>query len=139
MLPHSFPTRRSSGLLVPKAQRGAWRAGGTVLDREADGHFYADATVASYRAHFLVDTGASIVALTAADARAVGLDWSDDDLKPIGRGASGTVYGVPVRLDRMELGDFEAKDVDAAIIRSEERRVGKECVSTCRSRWSPYH
>src|SRR3546814_18114349 len=25
------------------------------------------------------------------------------------------------------------------IYRSEERRVGKECVSTCRSRWSPYH
>lgn len=101
---------------APQSQREAWLAGGTVLDREADGHFYADATVASYRAHFLVDTGASIVALTAADARAVGLDWSDDDLKPIGRGASGTVYGVPVRLDRMELGDFEAKDVDAAII-----------------------
>src|SRR3546814_9789370 len=29
-------------------------------------------------------------------------------------------------------GDWVAK-------RSEERRVGKECVSTCRSRWSPYH
>src|SRR3546814_2798725 len=27
---------------------------------------------------------------------------------------------------------------DAYLIRSEERRVGKECVSTCRSRWSPY-
>src|SRR3546814_17492756 len=27
----------------------------------------------------------------------------------------------------------------ASLIRSEERRVGKECVSTCRSRWSPYH
>src|SRR3546814_20778211 len=27
----------------------------------------------------------------------------------------------------------------APIVRSEERRVGKECVSTCRSRWSPYH
>src|SRR3546814_5422615 len=26
-----------------------------------------------------------------------------------------------------------------ALPRSEERRVGKECVSTCRSRWSPYH
>src|SRR3546814_18786290 len=26
-----------------------------------------------------------------------------------------------------------------AVMRSEERRVGKECVSTCRSRWSPYH
>src|SRR3546814_11594384 len=29
--------------------------------------------------------------------------------------------------------------MDVAMIRSEERRVGKECVSTCRSRWSPYH
>src|SRR3546814_6272652 len=27
----------------------------------------------------------------------------------------------------------------AGVFRSEERRVGKECVSTCRSRWSPYH
>src|SRR3546814_11427792 len=27
----------------------------------------------------------------------------------------------------------------AALARSEERRVGKECVRTCRSRWSPYH
>src|SRR3546814_18791962 len=31
---------------------------------------------------------------------------------------------------------FNARADDA---RSEERRVGKECVSTCRSRWSPYH
>src|SRR3546814_13956082 len=30
-------------------------------------------------------------------------------------------------------------DKAAQIERSEERRVGKECVSTCRSRWSPYH
>src|SRR3546814_19268186 len=29
--------------------------------------------------------------------------------------------------------------IDEAEQRSEERRVGKECVSTCRSRWSPYH
>src|SRR3546814_12301545 len=30
-------------------------------------------------------------------------------------------------------------DDDFGAFRSEERRVGKECVSTCRSRWSPYH
>src|SRR3546814_10789589 len=29
--------------------------------------------------------------------------------------------------------------IDEPTERSEERRVGKECVSTCRSRWSPYH
>src|SRR3546814_21093809 len=28
---------------------------------------------------------------------------------------------------------------DGDVWRSEERRVGKECVNTCRSRWSPYH
>src|SRR3546814_18028884 len=31
------------------------------------------------------------------------------------------------------------KDARRTEFRSEERRVGKECVSTCRSRWSPYH
>src|SRR3546814_19667239 len=30
-------------------------------------------------------------------------------------------------------------ELNEAVDRSEERRVGKECVSTCRSRWSPYH
>src|SRR3546814_3602452 len=33
----------------------------------------------------------------------------------------------------------DADPDQVAISRSEERRVGKECVSTCRSRWSPYH
>ena len=37
----------------------------------------------------------------------------------------------------------EARNLASVIgedeLRSEERRVGKECVSTCRSRWSPYH
>src|SRR3546814_1781371 len=38
-----------------------------------------------------------------------------------------------------EIGGFGVEPVPALISRSEERRVGKECVSTCRSRWSPYH
>ena len=33
----------------------------------------------------------------------------------------------------------EAEQLTGDLSRSEERRVGKECVSTCRSRWSPYH
>src|SRR3546814_21016144 len=43
------------------------------------------------------------------------------------------------------MGRLFARSADRDIIalgraqRSEERRVGKECVSTCRSRWSPYH
>src|SRR3546814_14440081 len=38
-------------------------------------------------------------------------------------------------LDILNESDFQR----FRIVRSEERRVGKECVSTCRSRWSPYH
>src|SRR3546814_16629324 len=44
----------------------------------------------------------------------------------------GNMIFVAVNLD-----PFEAHE--AEIERSEERRVGKECVSTCRSRWSPSH
>src|SRR3546814_5440406 len=37
-------------------------------------------------------------------------------------------------------GHFPGRPImPGVLIRSEERRVGKECVSTCRSRWSPYH
>src|SRR3546814_11367565 len=38
-----------------------------------------------------------------------------------------------------ELGAAAQLAGDVAVGRSEERRVGKECVSTCSSRWSPYH
>src|SRR3546814_19309560 len=45
--------------------------------------------------------------------------------------------------ERAEYGDRTAGQVILIGVernhRSEERRVGKECVSTCRSRWSPYH
>src|SRR3546814_7821444 len=34
---------------------------------------------------------------------------------------------------------YDTLPAQARLSRSEERRVGKECVSTCRSRWSPYH
>src|SRR3546814_14806297 len=43
--------------------------------------------------------------------------------------------GVPSQLTRQRPDILAAE----AAWRSEERRVGKECVSTCRSRWSPYH
>src|SRR3546814_20736340 len=42
---------------------------------------------------------------------------------------------------RLAIGQIyaEAGDLEGSGPRSEERRVGKECVSPCRSRWSPYH
>src|SRR3546814_18507645 len=43
------------------------------------------------------------------------------------------------RLDMLRVSMFERTRRRSKWLRSEERRVGKECVSTCRSRWSPYH
>jgi aspartyl protease family protein len=64
----------------------------------------------------LVDTGATVVALTGDDARGMGLDWDPDALAPVARGASGPVMGVPVTLPEMAVGDFAARDVRAVIV-----------------------
>src|SRR3546814_15748248 len=42
-------------------------------------------------------------------------------------------------ISRVKMADWDAFKDPRQYFRSEERRVGKECVSTCRSRWSPYH
>lgn len=94
----------------------AWLAGETALSRAPDGHFYADTGVNGQQVHMLVDTGASIVVLTAEDARSAGLDWKQSDIVVIGRGVNGIVRGVPVHLDRFELGGVEMRDVDAAVV-----------------------
>src|SRR3546814_15741141 len=43
------------------------------------------------------------------------------------------------KLGRQPIGEELEGKVRERVARTEERRVGKECVSTCRSRWSPYH
>jgi aspartyl protease family protein len=95
--------------------KSAW-GGMMVLEREGDGHFYATAQIDSGDYHMLVDTGASMVALTGDDARQMGLDWDPDGLTPVAQGASGPVMGVHTRIPQMSVGDFEARDVDAVII-----------------------
>src|SRR3546814_20753182 len=42
-------------------------------------------------------------------------------------------------VEKVDLDSIDARERVTRHDRSEERRVGKECVSTCRSRWTPYH
>src|SRR3546814_6757512 len=51
------------------------------------------------------------------------------------------LYGAPPVFEGLQDPNYKLKLINALnwTSRSEERRVGKECVSTCRSRWSPYH
>jgi aspartyl protease family protein len=111
---HLAPVESSGARLAAARTREA--SGDAVLSRSPDGHFYADVSIDSQDVRMLVDTGASVVALTGSDAEALGLEWSDDELFPIARGAGGDVIGKPVRLDRVRLGDLEAEGVEAIIV-----------------------
>src|SRR3546814_15134572 len=85
------------------------------------------------RTHPLVRSRTACEAVGIAGSNAVKLCWD-----------------VPIeRKERRFRSGFTVRDGDrfcfvmtwfaSHLDRSEERRVGKECVSTCRSRWSPYH
>src|SRR3546814_18092726 len=68
-----------------------------------------------------------VLAVHPTDRRALLIgSWEGDGMRYVKLGRTGLDVS-PVCLGCMSFG------------RSEERRVGKECVSTCRSRWSPYH
>ncbi len=94
----------------------AWTSGETILPREGDGHFYASVAINGTPVNFMVDTGASMVALTGADARAAGLYWNEADVRVVAQGASGPVYGVTVQLDHVSLGGHEASNVHGVIV-----------------------
>jgi aspartyl protease family protein len=87
-----------------------------TLDRKGDGHFYATVDVNGRPIRFLVDTGATAIALTANDARALGFGWTPAELTTVGRGASGEVMGKIVELHHVKLGGKEAWNMRAAII-----------------------
>lgn len=101
---------------APGDQRPDYLTGEFMLQRQADGHFYAAPMINGVEVQTLVDTGASVVALTGDDAQTLGLNWNEDDLGVIAQGASGPIRGVEVRLDTVQLGSFEVHDVPAMIV-----------------------
>lgn len=90
-------------------------SGAVTLERESDGHFYADAQVNGMPVRFVVDTGASGIALSRDDAQRAGI-LLDSNTQLVGSGASGDVYGNVVRLDRVNLGIKEVRDVSAVVL-----------------------
>ena len=109
------PARAAPGSEAQLAVATGW-GGELALDRERDGHFYATVDVGGSDYRMLVDTGATVVALTGDDARAMGLEWDPGALAPVARGANGIIMGVPVTIPDLAVGDFAAHDVQAVII-----------------------
>src|SRR3546814_18115522 len=129
-LTHSSPTRRVSD-----------------LSRMANWDIWIWDTIADNASSGLFVLGAVPRKLDGLDLRACGMVMECRG-EPVSVGAGVACLGSPIsaslwlaRVMAREGRPLLAGDVllSGALGRSEERRVGKECVSTCRSRWSPYH
>src|SRR3546814_13792117 len=91
--------------------------------------------------------------LTRRRTRSVAHKWIDGQCRILGvhrlqdgigiesrrTGATGLISRLPSAHFPLKLSRFPTQTQHASVVRSEERRVGKECVSTVRSRWSPDH
>jgi aspartyl protease family protein len=87
------------------------------LRKRNDGHYWANAKV--NRAHmidFMVDSGASIVALTTEDARRLGYDFRKMEKDRKISTAGGIIYGASLNIERLEIGRVMVKDIDAVIL-----------------------
>lgn len=84
-----------------------------VLSRAGDGHFYATLAINGRNMVFVVDTGATEIVLNRSDAAAAGLN--PDELAYFGSAqtANGTVRTARVKLDTVELGPVEDRNVTA--------------------------
>lgn len=113
--------QRVAGAVVPHAPVVVGD-GSVVINAGSHGHFVVEAQVEGIDVRFLVDTGASDVVLSPADARRVGLDPATLSFTRQYRTANGTVAGAPVRIGRLAIGPIALGDVRASVNQADMKR-----------------
>lgn len=103
----------------PPATASNAPARAAFIDREDDGHYWTRADIGGTEVKFMVDTGASIVALTYRDAQRLGLDPENLTFDSEIRTAGGVIFGAPVTLDEIRIGRVTVADVDAVVLSSD--------------------
>ena len=86
-----------------------------VLTRGRGGHFWTEAQVDGRRIEFVIDTGASAIALRESDAARLGLHPSQRDYTVKVSTANGISRAAPVELRNVEIGDIVVRDVPALV------------------------
>jgi aspartyl protease family protein len=81
------------------------------------GHFLVDARVDGRRMDFLVDTGATVIAIPEREAARLGIHPARRDYTAQIRTANGIIHGAPTRLGMVEVGGLTVRDVEAVIMR----------------------
>jgi len=87
-----------------------------VVPRDARGHFRTEGRIDGRRLNFLIDTGASVIALTAEDAASLGLHPSNSEYRVTLKTANGVVRAAPTTLGMVEIGGIMVRDVVAVIM-----------------------
>lgn len=87
------------------------------LAKAADGHFWAEASVNGKRVRFLVDTGATTVALTAEDAKRLGLDLDELTFDRPVMTAAGQAEAAMVELDYISVAGARVEKVQALVLK----------------------
>lgn len=107
--------RMDTPVSIGGAARGT--GGGTriVLPAGSGGHFLADGAINGRVVRFMLDTGATTVALSVADAERIGLDHTSGTPVRIGT-ANGVVQGWRVTLDSVRVGDVDVAGVEAIVV-----------------------
>ena len=89
------------------------------IPSDARGHFQTDAHIEGQRIDFMVDTGASVVALNERSAARFGLRPSPGDYNATVTTANGTLKAARARIARMDVGGLIVRDVDAMVLPDE--------------------
>ncbi|MGE0024996.1 MAG: TIGR02281 family clan AA aspartic protease [Hyphomicrobium sp.] len=100
---------------APAPARQAGPAGVEELRAASDGHYYARAEVNGRPLDVMVDTGASMVALTYEDAERAGIHLKPSDFTARVATANGHAAVAPVTLDRVSIGRITVRNVEAAV------------------------
>ncbi len=88
------------------------------VTKAADGHYWANADVNGSAVRFLVDTGATAVALTATDAQRLGLDLSKLEYAVPVTTADGKTMAAQVKLRSVTIAGARVENVDALVLQS---------------------
>lgn len=87
------------------------------VTRGADGHYWAEALIDGRAVRVMVDTGASVVILTAEDAARLGVRLEESDFGSTVQTASGLVGAAPVTLDHVAVAGARVDHVHALVVR----------------------
>jgi aspartyl protease family protein len=85
-----------------------------VLPADSRGHYMTQGTINGRTVTFMLDTGATSIALSAADAQRIGLDYSKAQRVQMST-ANGVTVGYKLRLQSVRVGDVEVYDIDAIV------------------------